>query len=47
MSDANEAIRVSPENWRRLNAMKEPGDTFNDVVDRLFDETVEELQVEG
>ena len=32
-----EQIRVSPENWKRLNALKEPGDTFNDVIDRLLE----------
>lgn len=32
-------VRVSEENWRRLNARKEPGDDFDDVVTRLLEET--------
>ena len=30
-------MEVSDENWRRLNARKRPGDSFNDVLDRLLD----------
>jgi len=33
---ATETIRVTPENWQRLNSLKEPGDTFNDVITRLL-----------
>lgn len=36
--DATEVIRVTPETWQRLNARKEPGDTFNDVVERLLND---------
>lgn len=32
------AVKVSVESWKRLNSMKEPGDTFEDVVCRLLDE---------
>lgn len=31
-------IRVSEENWQRLNSKKKPGDTFDDVIDRLISE---------
>lgn len=29
-------IKVSDGTWRRLNAMKQPGDTFDDVLQRLL-----------
>jgi hypothetical protein len=35
-SHDNQRIRVSQETWRRLNARKQPGDTFDDVVSRLL-----------
>jgi len=35
---ATETIRVTPENWERLNKRKKPGDTFNDVITRLLSE---------
>lgn len=41
MTGSTEAIKVSSENWIRLNSLKEPGDTFNDVVNRLLDEREE------
>jgi len=31
-------IKISDETWRRLNVRKRPGDTFEDVVERLLDE---------
>jgi predicted CopG family antitoxin len=32
-------IKISRENWQRLNKMKEkPGEAFNDVVDRLLEQ---------
>jgi len=31
-------IRVSDENWKELNTMKEPGESFDDVISRLLDE---------
>ena len=31
---ATETIRVTPENWQRLNSMKRPGESFNDVITR-------------
>jgi len=30
-------IRVSEDNWERLNARKRPGDSFDDVIERLLD----------
>jgi len=36
-SDNTQRIRISEETWRRLNARKRPGDTFEDVVSRLTD----------
>lgn len=34
----SEQIRVSKRNWKALNAMKEPGESFDDVVGRMIDE---------
>lgn len=35
MSRAN--VKVSEETWRRLNARKAPGDSFEDVIQELLD----------
>jgi len=36
------SIQISRETWKRLNSRKEgPNDTFDDVVERLLDETEE------
>jgi predicted CopG family antitoxin len=32
-------IRVDDDTWQRLNARKQPGDSFNDVLERLLKET--------
>ena len=37
--DADTHIRVTGETWKRLNAQKEPGDSFEDVIRRLLDES--------
>jgi len=34
---ATETIRVTPENWEKLNSLKKPGDTFDDVISRLLE----------
>lgn len=39
MSDSRPRLNVSAETWRRLNARKEPGDTFEDVIERLLEAT--------
>jgi len=31
-------VKVSAETWRELNAKKNPGDTFEDVLSRLLEE---------
>lgn len=31
-------VTVHIETWRRLNQFKEPGDSFNDVIEMLIDE---------
>jgi len=38
--DYNETtiIRITIYNWKRLSTLKEPGDSFNTVVQRLLDE---------
>lgn len=32
------SIQVQPETWRDLNALKNPGDSFDDVIQRLLSE---------
>ncbi len=32
-------IEVTTDTWRELNQQKEPGDTFDDVIQRLLSET--------
>lgn len=34
-------VRVSDETWKRLNQRKEPGDSFDDVISRLLDSTID------
>jgi predicted CopG family antitoxin len=31
-------IEVSTETWKELNQRKEPGDSFDDVIQRMLDE---------
>jgi len=35
-------IRVSKETWKRLNGQKEPGDSFDDVINKLIDQQEKE-----
>ena len=44
--DVDTHIRVSEENWSRLNRRKSPGDSFNDVIGELLD-AVEERRAVG
>jgi len=32
-------VPVSDETWKELNSRKDPGDTFEDVLGRLLDES--------
>lgn len=40
-SDKKTSIQIETTTWKRLNMRKEPGDTFDDVVNRLLDDTEE------
>ena len=31
-------VKVKKDTWKQLNALKEPGDSFNDVIANLLDE---------
>jgi predicted CopG family antitoxin len=31
-------IEISVDNWRELNRMKDPGDSFDDVISRLLEQ---------
>lgn len=35
--EADTHIRVTEETWKRLNARKGPGDSFDDVINDLLD----------
>jgi predicted CopG family antitoxin len=35
--NADKHIRVTKETWKELNQMKEPGDSFEDVLQRLIE----------
>jgi predicted CopG family antitoxin len=35
---ADNHIRVTEETWERLNKLKKPGDSFDDVIQRLLAE---------
>lgn len=34
-------VEVKRETWKRLNMRKQPGDSFDDVIVRMLDETAE------
>lgn len=38
-------VRVSTETWRRLNALKRPGDDFDDVVERLLEDNENDIEI--
>ena len=38
MPENSTKVRVSRENWHRLNRLKRPGDTFDDVIDKLVED---------
>lgn len=38
MSDDTTTIQISIENYKQLNGMKNPGDSFDDVIGRVLDE---------
>ena len=43
MTDADDAdekttVKVSRETWKRLNHLKEPGDAFDEVIQRLLEQ---------
>lgn len=40
-------IRLSEETWRRLNARKDPGDSFDDIVQELLSEADRDEPVEA
>jgi len=40
--DATNHIRVTAETWRQLNRRKQPGDSFEDVIQRLLAEGEDE-----
>lgn len=43
MADESTTIQISRETWRRLNGRKKgPNETFDDVLERLLDETQSE-----
>jgi predicted CopG family antitoxin len=35
-------IKVKGETWKRLNQLKEPGDSFDEVIQKLLKEDAEE-----
>gem|GEM_PF-4515806 len=47
MSDSEQRprIRVDATTWRRLNALKQPGDDFDDVVSELLDDTEHDIEI--
>lgn len=39
MGEDDTGIRLSVSTWKRLNRLKEPGESFDDVLNRILDET--------
>jgi len=46
MSDDTTAVNVDTRTWRRLNALKRPGESFDDVVDRLLERNKNDIDIE-
>lgn len=42
--DENTTVKVKKDTWRRLNRLKEPGDSFDDVISELL---ADESDTEG
>ncbi|MDJ1434243.1 antitoxin VapB family protein [Halostagnicola sp. A-GB9-2] len=38
MADDITTVQISTETWRELNGRKNPGETFDDVIQRLLEE---------
>jgi predicted CopG family antitoxin len=45
--NADTHIRVTGETWKKLNQRKEPGESFDDVLQRLIAESEERSTEEG
>jgi predicted CopG family antitoxin len=41
MADEHKNIRIHRETWEELHYLKEPGDTFDDVIQRLIEQSEE------
>ena len=37
MADETTTVQVSKETWKQLNLRKEPGETFDEVIQRLLE----------
>jgi len=37
--DESTTMKVKRDTWKQLNKQKEPGDTFDDVIGRLIEQT--------
>jgi predicted CopG family antitoxin len=46
MSEDTTAVNVDTRTWRRLNARKRPGESFDDVVDRLLEQNKNDIDIE-
>lgn len=44
---ADTHIRVTEETWSRLNRLKGPGDSFDDVLEELLDEHEDNAEADG
>jgi len=45
MAEPTTSVRLKNDTWSRLNRMKNPGDSFDDVIGRLF-EVYDEYEVD-
>jgi len=41
MAEETTTLQVTKETWKQLNLRKEPGETFDDVIQRLLEEPEE------
>lgn len=44
---ADTQVRITDTTWAELNAKKRPGDSFDDVIQRLLDEAEEDEEGNG
>lgn len=46
MAEEDTSVRIKKDTWQRLNARKEPGKSFDDIISELLDQVEEAEEAE-